>query len=198
MRTARPKELVHYEEFVAGWLDSSIHDFLEALPGNMERAAYALLTCLDCNLDPMSVWKRNLDLQRALPGARALQRALLVPSKPILKSSVRKHSFVGFDEIWFFPTDEIEPKPESAWIVGPNRIDQGTLDRLGRWMTKNNCSLGLGDGAGLNILVEADGLLKHILAHSISQPEPAFQMDELWVQDEEKKSNHKGAHVRKH
>jgi hypothetical protein len=47
----------------------------------------------------------------------------------------------------------------------------------------------LGDGAGLKIIVQALGLANYLIAQSLSQPEPAFQMSELWVQDEEKKSS---------
>jgi hypothetical protein len=56
-------------------------------------------------------------------------------------------------------------------------------------MGANGCSLALGDGGGLNIIVKAHGLMKYVIAHSLSQPEPTFQMSELWVQDEEKKSS---------
>jgi hypothetical protein len=83
----------------------------------------------------------------------------------------------------------IEPRPESASIVGPHRIEQETIEKLGHWMGANGCSLALGDGAGLNILVKAHGLMKYVIAHSLSQPEPSFQMSDLWVQDEEKKTS---------
>ena len=70
---------------------------------------------------------------------------------------MRDRLFFGFDEIWFFPSDRVAPKPESVWIVGPKRIDQTKLDRLGPWMSDTGCSLALGDGAGLNVIVKARG-----------------------------------------
>jgi len=56
-------------------------------------------------------------------------------------------------------------------------------------MGANGCSLALGDGVGLNIIVKALGLVKYVIAHSQSQPKPTFQMSQLWVQDEEKESS---------
>jgi hypothetical protein len=188
MGSDRKNRIVQYDGYVAAWLDGSIHDFLAVLPGNAESTAYALITCLDSNSDPASLLNGSADLGRALYGARPLKQGLLVPSKLLQKASLRKQLFVGFDEVWFFPHDDIEPRPAVASIIGPNRIDQPKLDALGPWMAENDCSLALGDGQGLNLVVKAHGLAKRVLAHSILQPEPAFQLDELWVQDEEKQA----------
>jgi hypothetical protein len=183
----KPKtRMVHYADYVAGWLDSSIHDFLEMFPHDSDSTAYALITCLDSNLEPRTLLKKNAELRSAVNGARPFKKGLLVPSKLLRKASLRNQLFFGFDEIWFFPSDKITEKPESAWIVGPKRIDQATLDELGLWMAENRCSLALGDGEGLNIIVKADGLVKYVIAHSLTQPEPSFRMNELWVEDEEK------------
>jgi hypothetical protein len=122
-------------------------------------------------------------------GATTLKKGLLLPSKLLHKASLRSRLFVGFDEIWFFPTAKIEPKPESASIVGPHRIGQETLEKLGHWMGANGCSLALGDGVGLNVAVRAHGLMKYVIAHSLCQPAPTFQMKDFWVQDEEKQSS---------
>jgi hypothetical protein len=37
-------------------------------------------------------------------------------------------------------------------------------------MIANGCSMALGDGEGLNILVRARGLVSHLFGHSINQP----------------------------
>ena len=44
--------IVCYQDYVAGWLDSSIHDFLQAFPPISKSMSYALITCLDSTLDP--------------------------------------------------------------------------------------------------------------------------------------------------
>ena len=178
--------MVHYNGYVAGWLDSSIVDFLTDFPRNSESAAYALITRLDSDPDPAALLKKYPELDAA-NGVKALKKGVVLPSKLLHKASIRSRLFVGFDEIWFFPSPEIEPKPVSG-IVGPNRIDQETLAALGYWMEANGCSLALGDGGGLNLIVKAYGLVKHVVAQTLSQPGSQFQMSELWVQDEEKKS----------
>jgi hypothetical protein len=180
--------MVHLNGYVAGWLNSSIEEFLAVLPRSSENMAYALITCLDSNPDPAFLFKNNADLRAAMNGAITLKKGLLVPTKLLHKASLRAQLFVGFDEIWLLPTDAVKSKPPSAAIVGPNRIDQETLQELGHWMSANDCSLALGDGVGLNIIVKADGLAKHVIAHSLAQPEPTFQISDLWVQDEEKSS----------
>ena len=43
---------VSYKDYVAGWLDSSIHDFLAALSLRTATTRYALITCLDSNRNP--------------------------------------------------------------------------------------------------------------------------------------------------
>lgn len=47
------------------------------------------------------------------------------------------------------------------------------MDELGDWMKRNSCSLGLGDGEGLNFVVKAHGLTRHLLGHSLNQPRVA-------------------------
>jgi hypothetical protein len=94
---------------------------------------------------------------------------LLVPTEVI--AAYAANIFFGFDEVWFFPTDDIEQKPNVGSLVGPSRIDQATLDQFDSWMTANRCSLGLGDGIGLNFIVKAHGLVRNLLGHSMQQPQ---------------------------
>lgn len=177
--------MLQFNGYVAGWLNSTITDFLEAFPRGLETAKYALITCLDSNPAPALLLKNNADLRAAMNGVIKLQKGVLVPAKSLHKANLRAQLFAGFDEIWFFSTDAVEPKPAAASIVGPNRIDRETFEELGKWMVDNDCLLGLGDGGGLNIIVKAQGFAKSIIGHSLMQPEPAFQMSELWAQDEE-------------
>jgi hypothetical protein len=39
-------------------------------------------------------------------------------------------------------------------------------------MTDNGCSMGIGDGCGLNIVTKAAGLMRYLVANSMSQPQP--------------------------
>ena len=163
---------VHYEDYVAGWLDSSIHEFLEVFPASSKKMDYALITCLDSNLNPATLLHKSPELKPLAPMAQLLGRGLLVPTKALLEVNSRNQLFFGFDELWFFPSEPIEPKPASAWLVGPSRVEQTKLDKLGKWISSNACSLGLGDGDGLNFVVKARGLVRHLLVHSMGQPPP--------------------------
>ena len=59
-------KMIHYKSYVAGWLDSSIHDVLDALPRSSKATSFGLITCLDSNLEPM--------IQGASPRARGNHR----------------------------------------------------------------------------------------------------------------------------
>ena len=109
--------MVNYQDYVAGWLDSSVLDFLQVFPANSESMKYALITCLDSDLQPMSLLKKSPAFSFITTNAQPLGKALVVPTRSLLKTDFNQ-VFFGFDEIWFFPSEEIEPKPSSAWLVG--------------------------------------------------------------------------------
>jgi hypothetical protein len=163
--------MVSYKDYVAGWLDSSIRDFLTVLPQSSRSTRHALVTCIDSNLTPNSVLEESPELQ-SVEGAQPLGNGLLIPTRLLLQAHSRNQLFFGFDEIWFFPSQPITPKPASEWLVGPARINETKLKRLAAWMSRNSCSLALGDGDGLNFIVKARGLVKHLLGHSICQGRP--------------------------
>ncbi|MBY0523640.1 MAG: hypothetical protein K2R98_09575 [Gemmataceae bacterium] len=166
-------ETVKSKDYVAGWLDSSIHDFLDTFPRASATMKYALVTCLDSNLAPGAMLEGSPMLRPIASTARILESGLLLPTNLLLETNTRERLFFGFDEIWFFPNESINPKPASAWLVGPARLDQAKLDGLESWMSENACTMGLGDGEGLNFIVKAHGLVKHMLGHSMAQPGPS-------------------------
>lgn len=170
--------MVSFQDYVAGWLDSSIHDFLEHFPGSSKSMVYALITSLDSNSSPSSLLEKSPELESIAHDAKPLETSILLPTALMLKVNASNQIFFGFDEVWFFPDDRIEPKPDSIWLVGPNRIDQRKIEEVGSWMKANRCSLALGDGDGLNFIVKARGLVKSLIAYSMFQPQPAMEGEE--------------------
>jgi hypothetical protein len=164
--------MVAYKHYVAGWLDSSIRDFFEDFPPRLAPVKYALITCLDSNVKPESLRKESPEFRAVAAQARVLGGGLLLPTRTLLQAEAHSQLFFGFDEVWFFPSEIHEPKPDSAWLVGPARIDQEKLDKLGAWMSETACALALGDGEGLNFIIKARGLVKHLIGHSLEQPPP--------------------------
>ncbi len=176
MRT-RNNVLVRYKDYVAGWLDSTIHEFVGYLP-RASKMAFALITSLDSDLAPASLVGKSPELSSFAHDAKPVGTGILLPTAQLFKADAENQVFHGFDEVWFFPDDQIEPKPESAWLVGPRRIEQSKLEILGPWMAKNGCSLALGDGDGLNLIVKARGLVRYLVAYSKFQPQPRNIGDE--------------------
>jgi hypothetical protein len=161
--------MVRYKNYIAGWLDSSIHDFLIDFPPTFNSMKYALITCLDSNREPCSLLRRSPELEPIKKWAQPLGKGLLLPTRLLLDAESSDQLLFGFDEVWFFASDQVEPKPSSAWLVGPRRIDQEKINTLGTWMSRNSCSLGLGDGEGLNFVVRARGLISYVIGHSMNQ-----------------------------
>jgi hypothetical protein len=167
-------KIVSYEDYVAGWLDSSIHDFLEVLPPKAASTKYALITCLDSNPNSASLRNKSPELKSIARRLQVLGSGLLLPTELLLEIDSRNPIFFGFDEVWFFPNNSIKPKPEPASIVGPARLNQTTFDKLGTWMSDNSCSMALGGGEGLNFVVRARGFVRFLLGYSIQQPDPSL------------------------
>ena len=86
--------MVQYKSYVAGWLDSSIHDFLPVLLPGSKSTAYALITCLDSNLDPRALLDKSPELKSIATHAKPLGTGVLVPAKLLLEADSRRPSNV--------------------------------------------------------------------------------------------------------
>jgi len=160
--------MVKYKKYVAGWLDSSVHDFVLSFPAAFASIRMALITCLDSNRDLGALPATSPELG-SIKSIATLGTGLLLPTSVLLEIETSNRILFGFDEVWFFPTEIIEPKPPGPGLVGPRRITQDRIDELGQWMDRNSCSLALGDGAGLNFVLKAEGLLRYVVGHSVEQ-----------------------------
>jgi hypothetical protein len=167
------EKIVSYKDHVAGWLDRSIHDFLEVLLPSAD-AKYALITCLDSNPNPASLRDKSPELKSIAHKMDIVGTGLFLSTKLLLESDSSQRIFFGFDEVWFFPNKSIQPKPPPVSLVGPARLNQARLEKLGKWMADNACSLALGGGEGMNFVVQAHGLVRFLLGSSIEQSESTF------------------------
>jgi len=166
---------VTYKDYLAGWMDSTVHEFLHALSEATADTRYALITCLDSNPNPASLLKTSPELKPLRASSSALGTGILVPTSRLLSASSRQQIFFGFDELWFFPEPPLEPKPASGSFVGPARVDKARLNKLGKWLADNGCALGLGGGEGLNFVVPARGMIRTVLGHTLEQHEQAVR-----------------------
>jgi hypothetical protein len=121
--------LVSYKHYVAGWLDSSIHDFLDVLSHSAASTKYALITCIDSNRNPASLRAKSPELKSIASKASVLGTGLLLPTELLVETDSQQQIFFGFDEVWFFPSKRLHPKPESLSLVGPPRLHQERLKK---------------------------------------------------------------------
>lgn len=163
--------IIKERNYVAGWLDSSIHDFLSVMAPRAASTKFALISCLDSNPRPVSILTASPELQPLRDNVQRIGSGLLLPTEILLAADARQQLFFGFDEVLFFRTRDIRPKPASLSLVGPARVTQPRLRSLVAWMSQNSCSLALGGGDGMNFVVRAQGLVRDLLGFSIKQPE---------------------------
>ena len=160
---------INYKEYVAGWLDTTVHDFVNELSVDSTELQYCLIACLDSNPNPASILRSGPELKAIASETLVIGTGLLLPTERLLKACRRKQVFFGFDELWFFPGNDVEPKPDRLNLLGPARVDQRRLRSLGKWMDANTCSFGIGGGEGLNFVIRATGPARDLLGHSIVQ-----------------------------
>jgi hypothetical protein len=150
-------------DYMTGWINTTIHDFLSAVDEPTSSMAYALVTCLDSNNEVASL----LDQSKHLKGLRGkyqrVGQGILLTTHQLLTAQKNNRLFFGFDEVWFFPNADVSPKPESFVIVGPEPISSRETDQYSEWLRSNNCSLGLGDGTGMNFCLKVRGVARFIV-----------------------------------
>src|SRR4051812_32393100 len=138
------KKIVKYGPYIAGWLDTTIHDFLLDMPSGFSSVHYSLITCLDSNREPAELLETGEELRKLKSDAKIVGQGILLPTSTLTQFEFSNRIMFGFDEIFFFPNEDIHPKPEGPGLVGPRRISQERMDALGKWMHDNSCSMALG------------------------------------------------------
>ena len=91
--------MVHSKNYVAGWLDTSIHDFLGAFPSSFANMKYALVSCIDSNRNVHSLLPKSPELKYLATRACSLGKGLLVPTQLLLEVDASHQLFFGFNEV---------------------------------------------------------------------------------------------------
>lgn len=149
--------------YLAGWIDTTIHDFLIDLDGPTSSLGYALITCLDSDCNIPSLMQTSKHLRKLKGKVQLVGQGLLLTTRQLLTAERHNRLFFGFDEVWFFPTSDIAPKPASFVITGPDPITSPEVARFDEWLHSNHCSLGIGDGVGMNFCLRVRGMARYIV-----------------------------------
>jgi hypothetical protein len=159
LRDHRERELIvkNISEFTIGWIDTSIGALIKEDARLFSRWSFILITSLDSEVELHASLAARAMLSRG-GEYETLGAGLLLPGWALQDLAATSNFFTGFDELWCFQTRPIEAKPSILSIVAPLNLDQDDPPAsLVSWMTSSRCSLGLGDGIGLNYAASADG-----------------------------------------
>jgi hypothetical protein len=149
-----------HSDYMTGWINSSVHDFLEEIDQPTSSMRYALITYIDSSPNTASIFKNMIALKGK---SKAVGQSALVSTRHLLAAQRQHRIFFGFDEVWFFPNSDIKSKPQGFVITGPYSIDSQQIDRYSDWLASNKCSLGLGDGTGLNYCLRIRGVARYVV-----------------------------------
>ena len=155
--------MMRLSDYQTGRIDTTIQDFLSKVDEPPSTMAYALITCLDSNFDVPSLLELSEPLRPLMGKCKPVGQGILLTTRQLLTANRHRRIFFGFDEVWFFPAPAITPKPEDLVITGPSVIDPGDIDGYREWMEANDCSLGLGDGEGMNFCMKVRGVARYIV-----------------------------------
>jgi hypothetical protein len=164
------------KNYSSGWIDSSIHQFLSEIQRHPTSMTYALITCIDSCFDVSSMMTSSSGLSKLNRDAKCVGKGVVVPTKKLLSIDRDDRIFFGFDEVWFFPQARVSPKPDNICLTGPSEQPIDLSSNIVTWMSRNKCTLGLGDGTGLNFVARFTGIAKYIVNEwgaSMRRPEPA-------------------------
>lgn len=160
-------------DFIVGWIDTSVHDFLASLGPPAKDMAFAFITCVDSSFDMPSVLSHSKHLLPIQQQCNLLQGGICVPTQFLVEQDRIGRLFTGFDELWLLAEPPVSPKPGSLIITGPYRISDAALQLANPWMRQNKCALALGDGTGLNYIAKLSGVAKTIIqAMNLTQDAP--------------------------
>ena len=158
-------------DYMAGWIDTSVHDFLQEIEEPTSSMKYALITYLDSSPDVASIFKKSDQFSHLKEKMKAVGAGALLTTRQLLAAQRQRRIFFGFDEVWFFPNPVISNKPEGFVITSPYSIDSEQINQYSTWLSVNKCSLGLGDGNGMNYCLRIRGAAKYIV-QAINESNP--------------------------
>ncbi len=150
-------------QYLFGWINSSVHSFLVEMSRPSRTMNYVLITRLDSDPDLAAMLSTSPQLRAIKSVCQVVGQGILLRTNDLLRAEKSQRIFHGFDEAWFFPKNKVSPKPTSWTISGPDRISGVGLSTCTQWMRDNECSLGLGDGVGLNLCVRVRGLPRDVV-----------------------------------
>ena len=136
--------------FRFGWTAISIGRLLAVDPTLFTRFGYLLITSIDSSTDVGGL-ATGYHLLEHCTGCSLLGEGLVVPAAQLAQIAREFNLFNGFDEVWCFDRRPGVAMPTMIALVAPLNVERDPPPHgLEEWMRQSGCTLGLGDGDGLN------------------------------------------------
>ena len=146
------------DEFFANNINASIDDVVKQLPDLVPTFRFVLITSLDSTTD----MKTDKMIEEASFPHRYLGDGVVFEGAVIPDLGKQDGFFAGFDEIWCSKQDILLPRPKEIHFVGPYTPEKPLNKALKDWMRGSQCTLGFGDGIGLNYIT-TDKIVANLL-----------------------------------
>jgi hypothetical protein len=178
-------------QYIPGWIDTSIHDFLLDITEISSGMSYTIIACLDSCSEVSSMVKKSKHFQSVINNYSSIGNSLLVKTKDLVNIESENRIFFGFDEIWFIPQKsfvlrnsengtniidhnlvqlqnqqiDLMDSSTALTLVSPHKLESTSIQKLVDLMRLFNLSCILGDGVGMNYLLKKSQqtLMSHLL-----------------------------------
>ena len=146
-----------------GWLrDTSIGKLMQSDAPYLSECEFALVTSIDSTSNLRTITTVDTIIQR-YPKSRYLGSGVVLPTARLPEVTNEFKLFTGFDEVWFFREDPHWEPPTGLSIVSPLNLEEDEVPPVVfDWMKISNCTLGLGDGIGLNFATSNEDIGKYL------------------------------------
>lgn len=151
------------QDLFVGHVDSAgIPTVLESLVELDLSFAYAMVTVIDSDPRVARLPSIATLLRAQRKGVSILDRSIVVPRLTLLELVREWDLFNGFDEVWFFESVPLLPRPADVVITADVSMKTRDLGHVAAWMEASGARLGLGDGEGVNYATIDPDIAEHL------------------------------------
>lgn len=130
----------------------AVRDWLEQHRTDIELLPFILISSIDSSRQ-VSTMNWVSDRLRVNPAWALSISPLVISGAASVSLLDEAHLFTGFDELWVPAAVPTPDPPNEAFLVAPRNLETEIPHAVLEWMRISRCRLGVGDGDGMNYVV---------------------------------------------